>query len=39
VEYSLTDLGDSLNSALKPLSEWGEQHMARIGAAHHCAND
>ena len=39
VEYSLTDFGDSLNSALIPLSEWGEQHMARIGAVHHCPND
>ncbi len=39
VEYSLTEFGDSLNSALGPLSEWGEQHMARIGAVHRCPKD
>ena len=39
VEYSLTEFGDSLNSALGPLSEWGEQHMARIGAVHRCPED
>jgi DNA-binding HxlR family transcriptional regulator len=38
VEYSLTELGDSLNSALIPLGVWGEDHMrhivdARAGAA------
>lgn len=32
VEYSLTAHGHSLNAALEPLSEWGEQRMARIGA-------
>ncbi len=32
VEYSLTDFGHSLNTALAPLGEWGEQHMDRIEA-------
>jgi DNA-binding HxlR family transcriptional regulator len=32
VEYSLTALGESLNSALMPLCDWGEQHMDRIAA-------
>jgi DNA-binding HxlR family transcriptional regulator len=32
VEYSLTDFGRSLNTALAPLGEWGEQHMERIEA-------
>ncbi len=32
VEYSLTDFGRSLNNALGPLGEWGEQHMERIEA-------
>jgi DNA-binding HxlR family transcriptional regulator len=27
VEYSLTDLGRSLNEALAPLCEWGERNM------------
>lgn len=30
VEYSLTELGRSLNEALLPLCEWGEQHMDRL---------
>ncbi|GAA3043139.1 helix-turn-helix domain-containing protein [Pseudonocardia yunnanensis] len=30
VEYSLTDFGHSLSTALAPLGEWGEQHMTRI---------
>jgi|GEM_PF-2468482 len=30
VEYSLTELGESLNEALKPLGDWGEAHMERI---------
>lgn len=34
VEYSVTELGASLNEALAPLAEWGKKHMARIGAAH-----
>lgn len=33
VEYRLTDLGRSLNSALKPLGAWGRQRIERIGAA------
>jgi DNA-binding HxlR family transcriptional regulator len=32
VEYSLTDLGESLNAALVPLGDWGERHMDRIAA-------
>ncbi|RIQ18396.1 hypothetical protein DY240_21195 [Jiangella rhizosphaerae] len=32
VEYSLTEFGRSLNDALAPLGEWGEQHMDRIEA-------
>ena len=32
VEYSLTDFGRSLNTALAPLGEWGEVHMERIEA-------
>ncbi|NEY34027.1 transcriptional regulator [Streptomyces sp. PRKS01-65] len=32
VEYSLTGFGTSLNTALAPLGEWGEEHMERIGA-------
>ena len=30
VEYSLTEFGESLNTALLPLGHWGEQHMERI---------
>ncbi|NSL43377.1 helix-turn-helix domain-containing protein [Streptomyces sp. 8P21H-1] len=30
VEYSLTELGQALNTALLPLGEWGEQHMREI---------
>ncbi|MDF2710025.1 helix-turn-helix domain-containing protein [Nonomuraea muscovyensis] len=30
VEYSLTDFGHSLNTAMTPLGEWGEEHMERI---------
>lgn len=30
VEYSLTPLGLSLNEALAPLGEWGDQHMDLI---------
>lgn len=30
VEYSLTEFGRSLNAALAPLGEWGEQHMKDI---------
>jgi DNA-binding HxlR family transcriptional regulator len=32
VEYSLTELGKSLVSALVPLGEWGEEHMTKIEA-------
>jgi DNA-binding HxlR family transcriptional regulator len=32
VEYSLTGFGRSLNAALAPLGEWGEEHMERIEA-------
>lgn len=34
VEYSLTEVGESLNAALVPLGDWGEEHMVRIGATH-----
>jgi DNA-binding HxlR family transcriptional regulator len=34
VEYSVTEFGRSLNQALVPLGDWGEQHMARIVARH-----
>ncbi len=30
VEYALTDLGVSLAETLRPLCEWGREHMARI---------
>jgi DNA-binding HxlR family transcriptional regulator len=33
VEYSLTELGSSLNRALLPLGRWGDTHMAHILAA------
>jgi len=32
VEYSLTALGSSLNAALLPLGDWGEEHMTAIAA-------
>ncbi|MFI9454513.1 winged helix-turn-helix transcriptional regulator [Amycolatopsis sp. NPDC052450] len=32
VEYSLTAFGDSLNTAMAALGEWGEEHQARIEA-------
>lgn len=32
VEYSLTEFGESLNTALIPLGDWGEQNMDRIAA-------
>lgn len=34
VEYSLTDFGRSLNKAMGPLGDWGEEHKARIEALH-----
>jgi DNA-binding HxlR family transcriptional regulator len=30
VEYSLTPLGQSLNEALLPLGDWGEENLTRI---------
>ncbi|TDC71093.1 hypothetical protein E1283_23915 [Streptomyces hainanensis] len=30
VEYSLTDLGHSLNTVLAPLGQWGEEHMEHL---------
>ncbi|MCT4355539.1 helix-turn-helix transcriptional regulator [Streptomyces sp. Je 1-79] len=33
VEYSLTTLGQALNTALLPLGEWGDRFMAEILAA------
>lgn len=32
VEYSLTEFGRSLNTALAPLGAWGEEHLDRIEA-------
>jgi hypothetical protein len=32
VEYSLTPLGVSLNTALEPLGRWGEEHMQTLEA-------
>jgi DNA-binding HxlR family transcriptional regulator len=32
VEYSLTEHGLSLNTALAPLGAWGQERMGRIGA-------
>lgn len=32
VEYAMTPFGLSLCEALAPLSNWGQQHMERIGA-------
>jgi DNA-binding HxlR family transcriptional regulator len=37
VEYSLTELGVSLNEALLPLCEWGERHMNHIQSARRCS--
>jgi DNA-binding HxlR family transcriptional regulator len=33
VEYALTEFGASLSVALKPLCDWGRDHMGRIAAA------
>ena len=33
VEYSLTELGASLNDALLPLCDWGERHVEAVRAA------
>jgi DNA-binding HxlR family transcriptional regulator len=32
VEYSLTEYGRSLKTALEAICDWGRAHMARIGA-------
>jgi DNA-binding HxlR family transcriptional regulator len=32
VEYSLTEFGVSLGQALRPLCDWGTEHLARIEA-------
>ncbi|RSM77491.1 transcriptional regulator [Amycolatopsis sp. WAC 01375] len=32
VEYSLTAFGDSLNTAMAALGEWGDEHLERIEA-------
>ncbi|MBC8038220.1 MAG: helix-turn-helix transcriptional regulator [Rhizobiales bacterium] len=34
VEYSVTKLGASLDTALLPLADWGMKHAKRIEAAH-----
>lgn len=36
VEYSLTELGTSLNEALLPLCEWGERHLKDLEAVRRC---
>lgn len=33
VEYSMTELGRSLNTALLPLGEWGERNLDTIAGA------
>ncbi|WUI03510.1 helix-turn-helix transcriptional regulator [Spirillospora sp. NBC_00431] len=33
VEYSLTEFGHSLNTAMAPLGEWGERNIERIEMA------
>lgn len=32
VEYSLTEFGHSLNTAMAALGEWGDEHLSRIEA-------
>ncbi len=32
VEYSLTPFGTALTESLRPLCEWGNKHMKRIGS-------
>lgn len=39
VEYSLTDLGISLDDSLAPLGEWGARHVDHISAARGTADD
>lgn len=36
VEYSLTELGASLNDLLLPLCEWGERNMDRFQSIRRC---
>lgn len=38
VEYALTPFGVSLTEAMRPLCQWGDKHMKRIGALH-CETD
>ena len=38
VEYSLTPLGESLDRALGPLGDWGEQHLEHILAVRRAAD-
>ena len=33
MEYSLTELGESLNEALMPLDTWGSDHMTELEAS------
>ncbi|MFI6275867.1 winged helix-turn-helix transcriptional regulator [Streptomyces sp. NPDC050988] len=35
VEYSLTELGKALNTALMPLGEWDDLHMKEIVTRKH----
>ena len=35
VEYSLSELGKALNTALLPLGEWGDRHMMEIASRKH----
>ena len=37
VEYSLTQLGASLNELLLPLCHWGERHMSDIRTSRTCS--
>jgi len=37
VVYSLTPLGETLNRALEPLGDWGEQNLTHIVAIRHAA--
>ncbi|MEU6821717.1 helix-turn-helix domain-containing protein [Streptomyces atriruber] len=39
VEYSLTALGESLNTALVPLGLWGDEHMQQVMANKAAADD
>jgi DNA-binding HxlR family transcriptional regulator len=32
VVYSLTPLGETLNTALEPLGDWGDEHLEHIEA-------